>query len=117
MEKWKEDIEKVLARNPTVDRWIIHDFVWRENHPWETLVPIMMKCMEALKALMLTGPGDVSDPEWLERITNSLIEAGWSREMVDDFIERLKANVHRLHGPGAGQATDEESREAFGDDD
>jgi len=116
MEKWRDEIEKVLANNPTVDRWIIRDLVRQENQSCQMEVSIILRCMMIVKTLLLIGPGDVSDPEVRERMTRSLVEAGWSREMVDGFIDRLKSGTGRLPRPGVKEATDEEISEAFGDD-
>ncbi|MDD4987238.1 MAG: hypothetical protein PHQ43_15990 [Dehalococcoidales bacterium] len=116
MEKWRDDIEKVLANNPTVDRWIIRDLVQRENPSCQMEFSIILKCMMIVKTLLLIGPGDVSDPEVQERMTRSLTEAGWSREMADGFIDRLKAGASRLPRPGAREATEGDISEASGDD-
>ena len=117
MEKWRSEIEEVLANNPTVDRWIIRDLVWQENQPDKMAASIILKCMMTLKTLLLIGQGAVSDPELRERMVRSLAGAGWSREMIDGFIDRLKSGASRLPWPGVREATDEEIREAFGDDD
>ena len=117
MEKWRSEIEEVLANNPTVDRWIIRDLVWQENQPDKMEASIILRCMMVLKTLLLIGGGAVSAPELRERMTRSLVEAGWSREMIDGFIDGLKSDAGRLPWPGVREATDEEIREAFGDDD
>ena len=116
MEKWRDDIEKVLANNPTIDRWIIRDLVQQQNQSCQMEVSIILRCMMMLKTLLLIGPGDVSDPEVRERMTRSLIEAGWSREMADGFIDRLKSGTRRLPWLEVNEATDEEIRGASGDD-
>ncbi len=116
MEKWRDEIEKVLANNPTVDRWIIRDLVRQENQSCQMEVSIILRCMMIVKTLLLIGPGDVSDPEVRERMTRSLVEAGWSREMADGFIARLKSNISRLSWPEVNEATDEGIRGASGDD-
>ena len=117
MEKWRSEIEEVLANNPTIDRWIIRDLVRQENQPCRMEVSIILRCMMALKTLLLIGQGAVSDPEVRERMTRSLVEAGWPREIIDGFIDGLKSGTGRLPWPGVREATDEEIREAFGDDD
>jgi len=116
MEKWRDDIEKVLANNPTVDRWIIRDLVQEENPSCQIEVSIILRCMMMLKTFLLIGPGDVSDTEVQERMTRSLIEAGWSQEMADGFVARLKSNISRLSWPEVNEATDEGIRGVSGDD-
>ena len=119
MEKWKDEIEEILSKNRTVDRWIIRDFVWQEdNSDHRTMVAAMSHLMTAMR-LLRTGPHAISETELKERINRSLAAAGLPREMVDAFFEGLKSGMGKLPPwaePLFKETDDEETNETPGDD-
>ncbi|MBC8477895.1 MAG: hypothetical protein H8D49_06070 [Dehalococcoidia bacterium] len=119
MEKWRDEIEELLARNRTVDRWIIHDFVWKEDQSAHaTLLAAMSHLMTAMR-LLSAGPCAISEAELKERINRSFAAAGLPREMVDAFFEGLNSGISKLPpwaGPLFKETDAEETNEASGDD-
>ena len=119
MEKWKDEIEELLARNRTVDRWIIHDFVWKEDQSAHTtLLSAMSHLMTAMR-LLSAGPCAISETELKERINKSFTAAGLPREMVDAFFEGLNSSMGKLPPwaePLFKETGDEDTNETSGDD-
>ena len=116
MEKWRNEIEEILARNPTVDRWIIRDLVWQEPQSGHLPIAAAMNHLMTMMKLLFMGQGVITDAEWRERVKRSFAEISLPKEMIDDLFDRL--NSQDFLGPKTQfkEATDEEIREAFGDD-
>ena len=116
-EKWKDDIEEILAGNSTIDRWIIHDFVWNEE------APVQMPSASTIHKLMLgvtgvfTGRDFVPKPELKETFQNLLSGTGIPGEMIDELFERAYNRDFRNLKPLCREMSEEEFREALGDDD
>ena len=86
MEKWKDEIEELLSKNRTVDRWIIRDLVWQEDNPaHKTMLNAMSHLMTAMR-LLRTGPHAISETELKERINRSLAAAGLPPGVGDAFF-------------------------------
>ena len=116
MEKWRNEIEEILARNPTVDRWIIRDLVWQEPQSGHLPIAAAMNHLMTMMKLLFMGQGVITDAEWRERVKRSFAEISLPKEMIDDLFDLL--NSQDFLGPKTQfkEATDEEIREAFGDD-
>ena len=119
MEKWRNEIEEMLSNNRTVDRWIIHDFVWKEDtSDHTTLLAAMNHLITAMK-LLSAGPCAISETELKERLNRSFTAAGLPREMVDAFFEGLESGISKLP-PWAEslfkETDDEKTNETPGDD-
>ena len=116
MEKWRNEIEEILAKNPTVDRWIIRDLVWQEPQSGHLPIAAAMNHLMTMMKLLFMGHGVITDAEWREKVKRSFAEISLPKEMIDDLFDRL--NSQDFLGPKTQfkEATDEEIREAFGDD-
>ena len=116
MAKWRNEIEEILAKNPTVDRWIIRDLVWQEPQSGHLPIVAAMNHLMTMMKLLFMGQGVITDAEWRERVKRSFAEISLPKEMIDDLFDRL--NSQDFLGPKTQfkEATDEEIREAFGDD-
>ncbi|MBI2852757.1 MAG: hypothetical protein HYX84_06615 [Chloroflexi bacterium] len=116
MEKWRDDIEKLLSTNRTIDRWIIHDFVWNNDDPaHRTTMEAMSHLMAAMK-LLCTGPNAISAPEFKERIKRSCAEAGLPREAVNGLFAWLEKQGSPGLDNRTEEAPDEATNEPPGDD-
>ena len=116
MEKWRNEIEEILARNPTVDRWIIRDLVWQETQSGHLPIVAAMNQLMTMMKLLFMGQGVITDAEWRERVKRSFAEISLPKEMVDDLFDRLNSQDFLRPKTQFKEATDEEIREAFGDD-
>ena len=119
MEKWKDEIEELLARNRTVDRWIIRDFVWQEDQSAHTTLLAAMNHLMTAMRLLSAGPCAISETELKERINRSFTAAGLPREMVDAFLKGMESGIGKLPPwaePLFKETDDEETNEASGDD-
>ena len=119
MEKWRNEIEELLATNRTVDRWLIQDFVEQDDQSGRTTVLAAMSHLMTAMKLLRTGPYAISETELEERINKSFTEAGLPRGMVDAFFERLKSGMGQLPPwaePLFKETDDEETNETTGDD-
>ena len=115
MEKWRNEIEEILFKSRTVDRWLIHDFVWKERDPAPMQFPAPTPLRKALIFLFM-GPVFMSEPVWREEIGKLLTEAGLREETVADVIEHAKHETDQLPPwPGLKRDTNEETQ-ASGDD-
>ena len=116
MEKWREEIEKLLSHNRTVDRWIIHDFVWQNDDPTNmTMLEAMSHLMAAMK-LLYTGPNAISASEFKERVNRSFAEAGLPVEAANGLFAWLeKQDTPRLDSL-TDEAPDGATNEPPGDD-
>jgi hypothetical protein len=119
MEKWKDEIEELLSKNRTIDRWLIRDLVWQEDNPaHKTMLDAMSHLITAMR-LLRGGPCAISETELKERIKRSCAAAGLPQEMVDAFFEGLKSGMGKLPpwaDPLFKETNDEEPNEPFGDD-
>lgn len=73
MQKWQRDIEDLLAYNPVVSRWLIHDFVWQEKAQEKPLPPL---------------------PVWLSKLEDVL-----SDDQFNTRIEELRAFARGAEPP------------------
>jgi len=116
MEKWKEEIEKLLSHNRTVDRWIIHDFVWQNDDPtYGKLMEAMSHLMAAMK-LLCTGPNAISASEFKERMKRSCAEAGLPREAVNGLFAWLEKQGPPRLDNRTEETPDEATNESPGDE-
>ena len=116
MEKWRNEIEEILAKNRTVDRWIIRDFVWQEHQSGHMPIVAAMNHLMTVMKLLFMEQGVITDAEWRERIKRSFAETSFPKEMIDDLFGRLNSQDLLRPKTQFKEATDEEIREAFGDD-
>ena len=116
MEKWRNEIEEILAKNPTVDRWIIRDLVWQEPQSGHLPIAAAMNHLMTMMKLLFMGQGVITDAEWRERVKRSFAEISLPKEMIDDLFDRLNSQDFLRPKTQFKEATDEEIREAFGDD-
>ncbi len=118
MEKWRGEIEEILAKSRTVDRWLIRDLVWSQPDTIPMQFPAPTPLRKALMLLFM-GPVFMPEPVWREEIRKLLTEAGLRAETVADVIEHAKHEPDQLPPwPGTmfKPSTDEDTREAPGDD-
>ena len=116
MEKWKDEIEELLSKNRTVDRWIIRDLVWQEDNPaHKTMLDAMSHLMTAMR-LLRGGPCAISETELKERIKRSCAEAGLPKEAINGFFTWFDRQEIADTENRSDSATDEETNEPFGDD-
>ena len=116
MAKWRNEIEEILAKNPTVDRWIIRDLVWQEPQSGHLPIVAAMNHLMTMMKLLFMGQGVITDAEWRERVKRSFAEISLPKEMIDDLFDRLNSQDFLRPKTQFKEATDEEIREAFGDD-
>lgn len=118
MEKWKDEIEELLTRNRTVDRWLIRDLVWREDQSDQARLLAAMSHLMAVMRLICAGPQAISETELKARISRSFTAAGLPREMVDAFLVGMSSDTVNLP-PWAEplfKETDDDKSENTGDD-
>ena len=116
MEKWRNEIEEILAKNPTVDRWIIRGLVWQETQSGHLPIAAAMNHLMTMMKLLFMGQGVITDAEWREKVKRSFAEISLPKEMIDDLFDRLNSQDFLRPQTQFKEATDEEIREAFGDD-
>ena len=116
MEKWRNEIEEILAKNPTVDRWIIRDLVWQETQSGHLPIVAAMNQLMTMMKILFMGQGVITDAEWREKVKRSFTEISLPKEMIDDLFDRLNSQDFLRPKTQFKEATDEEIREAFGDD-
>ena len=116
MEKWRNEIEEILAKNPTVDRWIIRDLVWQEPQSGHLPIAAAMNHLMTMMKLLFMGQGVITDAEWMEKVKRSFAEISLPKEMIDDLFDLLNSQDFLRPKTQFKEATDEEIREAFGDD-
>ena len=116
MEKWRNEIEEILAKNPTVDRWIIRDLVWQATKSGHLPIAAAMNQLMTMMKLLFMGQGVITDAEWREKVKRSFAEISLPKEMIDDLFDRLNSQDFLRPKTQFKEATDEEIREAFGDD-
>lgn len=116
MEKWRKEIEEILSRSRTVDRWLIHDLVWQQKDDpvHATTLAAMRHLMIAMK-LLGTGPGAIPQSEMKEKIKKSFVESGLPIEAINGFFALLDRQDPLDHEDRPKETTDEETNESPGD--
>jgi len=116
MEKWRDEIEELLSHNQTIDRWLIHDLVWKNDNPTQRRMLDAMSHLMAAMKLICTGPNAISASEFKERITRSCAEAPLPKEAVNCFFAWLDTQTPPSLDDRTKEAPDEATNEPPGDD-
>lgn len=117
MEKWRKEIEELLSRNRTVDRWLIQDLVQRQKDDpvHEATLAAMRHLMTAMR-LLSTGPGAISQTEIKEKVRKSCVESGMPIEAINFFFTMLERQDPLGPKGRPEKPTGEETNESPGED-
>ena len=119
MEQWKHEIEKLLARNRTIDKWIIRDFVLNEDQSAHKAVHAAMSHLLTAMRLMCVESQVIPEAELKERLNRSFEAAGMPREMLDSLFKSLHSDMGTLPPwaePLFKEEDGEQPKETAGDD-
>ena len=116
MEKWRKEIEEILSKSWTVDRWLIRDLVRQQKDApvHEATLAAMRHLMVAMR-LLGAGPGTISETEMKEKIKKSCVESGLPIEAINIFFTLLERQDPLGPEDRPKETLDDETNESPGD--